>query len=110
MPALSVGKKVFKYEIEQHLGTAPTIRVPQGTIFLHADQLEGKVFVWALVPVGVEGKAVKEYDRKIGFFLTGDVIPSSWLYVDTVVIKPSGGVADDTQVEVLHVFDGIRDS
>lgn len=104
-------KKVFKYEIQHHLGTPPTIRVPQGTIFLHADQLEGKVFVWALVPTtGAEGKALVEYDRKIGFFLTGDEIPANWIYVDTAVIKPSGGVADETQTEVLHVFDGIRDS
>jgi hypothetical protein len=104
--------KVFKYEIQQHLGSAPTIRVPQGTIFLHADQIDGKIFVWARVPVGVEGKAIKqyEYDRKIAFFLTGDEIPPNWVYVDTVVIKPGGGVADETQIEVLHVFDGLRDS
>lgn len=97
-------RRVWKYEIQQ--GAESSIELPVGAKLLHADQIDGEVCVWALVRRDSrEPRDMKIRTRNVGYFLTGlEPIPEDWEYVDTIVVKPSGGVADDTITEVLHVF------
>lgn len=98
-------RQVWKYEVGP--GAHSRLMVPPTAEFLHAAAIgqDNQIYAWARVPVAPH---IEPSFRPFGYFLTGESIPEGWAYVDTVILRHGGGIADDTRVEVLHVFDGGR--